>query len=85
MHILGNVINNSQLLIADGFNIITVKSDVIYNRLKNCNKTHKTSIVFKDDYSRSLNSNSLINKTGAISKRCGTPLLLNNINVLKPI
>lgn len=80
MIILGNILNSSDMLVATGKGISLVNSKALYAKLKQCNSNTLSSVAFKDRVSQRVKSNSVLNKTGLISKRYGTPLLIKNAN-----
>lgn len=80
MIILGNILNSSDMLVATSKGISLVNSKALYAKLKQCNSNTLSSVAFKDRVSQRVKSNSVLNKTGLISKRYGTPLLIKNAN-----
>ncbi len=81
MVILGNIINSSDILVATNEGISLVNSKTLYAKLKQCGSNMFSSVAFKDRVSQRVKSNSVLNKTGLISKRYGTPLLIKNANI----
>lgn len=81
MLILGNIIDSNDVLVATNNGISLVNSKTLYVKLKQCNHNMFSSVAFKDRVSQKVRSNSVLNKTGLISKRYGTPLLIKNANI----
>ena len=81
MIILGNIINSSDMLVATSKGISLVNSKTLYVKLKRCHSSVLSSVAFKDRVSQRIKSNLALNKTGLISKRYGTSLLIKNANI----
>lgn len=81
MIILGNIINSSDMLVATSKGISLVNSKTLYVKLKRCHSSVLSSVAFKVRVSQRIKSNLVLNKTGLISKRYGTPLLIKNANI----
>lgn len=81
MLILGNILNSSDVLVATSKGISLVNSTALYGKLKRCHSIELSPVAFKDRVSQVVKSNLALNKTGLISKRYGTPLLIKNANI----
>lgn len=81
MLILGNILNSSDVLVATSKGISLVNSTALYGKLKRCHSIELSPVAFKDRVSQMVKSNLALNKTGLISKRYGTPLLIKNANI----